>query len=280
MAAFVDPLRPAAIRAALATLDPVFASAPQFVHDGLSERAGRPVVVKVETVNPIRSFKGRGTWHAVRELVGEGALGPDRPLVAASTGNFGQGVAYAGRSFGVPVTVFADERANPRKLDRIRALGATVRQAGHDFDAAREAAESHARAAGAWLLVDGESAAIAVGAGTLAVEVSDGVGGRPAAIARDRLRPGRQRLADRRGRRLAALGGTRLHGRRDPVGGRAVDDPVVAERPADRDRDGRHVRRRDRDPGAGPRGAGDDEGSGRRRCAWSRNGRSARPRPS
>jgi threonine dehydratase len=175
MAALVDPLDPSAIRAALATLDPVFAGSPQFVHEGLSRRAGRSVVVKVETVNPIRSFKGRGTWHAVRELVGEGVVGPDRPLVAASTGNFGQGVAYAGRAFGVPVTVFADERANPRKLDRIRALGATVRRAGHDFDAAREAAEAHARATGTRLLVDGELAAVAVGAGTLAVEVSDGV---------------------------------------------------------------------------------------------------------
>lgn len=171
----VDPLGPAVIRAALATLHPVFTGSPQFVHEGLSARLGRPVVVKVETVNPIRSFKGRGTWSAVRQLVGEGSVGPDRPLVAASTGNFGQGVAYAGRAFGVPVTVFADERANPRKLARIRALGATVRQAGHDFDAAREAAEAHARATGARLLVDGEEVTIAVGAGTLAVEVTDAV---------------------------------------------------------------------------------------------------------
>ena len=142
---------------------------------GLSRRADRPVVVKVETVNPIRSFKGRGTWNAVRELVGEGALGPDRPLVVASTGNFGQGAAYAGRAFNVPVTVFADERANRRKLDRIRALGATVVQVGHDFDAAREASEQHAREIGARLLVDGEDPRIAIGAGTLALEVTDAV---------------------------------------------------------------------------------------------------------
>jgi threonine dehydratase len=175
MTALVDPFEPAAFRLAHAALDPVFVDSPQYVHDGLTRRAGRPVVVKVETVNPIRSFKGRGTWHAVRDLVGEGVVGPDRPLVAASTGNFGQGVAYAGRAFGVPVTVFADVRANPRKLDRIRALGATVLQAGRDFDAARSAAEDHARTTGALLLVDGERAAIAVGAGTLAVEVTDAV---------------------------------------------------------------------------------------------------------
>ena len=91
--------------AALGSIDPVFRGTPQFVHDELSARAGRPVVVKIETVNPIRSFKGRGTWQAIGGLVGEGSLGPDRPLVVASTGNFGQGAAYAGRAFGVPVTV-------------------------------------------------------------------------------------------------------------------------------------------------------------------------------
>ena len=171
----VEPLDPAAIRDARLTIDPAFLGSPQFVHDGLSARAGRPVIVKVETVNPIRSFKGRGTWHAVSGLVGEGSVTAERPLVVASTGNFGQGVAYAARAFGIPVTVFADEGANRRKLDRIRALGATVRQAGHDFDAAREAAEAHAGTTGAHLLVDGQDARIAVGAGTLAVEITDAV---------------------------------------------------------------------------------------------------------
>jgi threonine dehydratase len=169
------PPDPAAIRAARASLDPVFAATPQFVHPGLSARADRPVVVKVETINPIRSFKGRGTWHAVRELVGEGTLGPGRPLVAASTGNFGQGLAWAGRAHGVAVTIFADEHANPLKLGRIRSLGATVVRAGRDFDAAREAAEAFARTTGAHLLVDGEEPRIALGAGTLALEVTDAI---------------------------------------------------------------------------------------------------------
>lgn len=171
----VDALAPESIRAAAATIHRAFVGSPQFVHEGLSARAGRPVVVKVETVNPIRAFKGRGTWHAVAGLVGEGVLGPDRPVVVASTGNFGQGVAFAGRALGVPVTVFADEHANPHKLSRMRALGATVVREGHDFDAARAASESHAVASGAHLLVDGEDPRIAAGAGTLALELTDGI---------------------------------------------------------------------------------------------------------
>jgi threonine dehydratase len=170
-----DPLGPASIRAAAVTIHSAFRGTPQFVHDGLSARAGRPVVVKVETVNPIGAFKGRGTWHAVAGLVGEGVIGPNRPVVVASTGNFGQGVAFAGRAHGVPVTVFADEHANPLKLGRIRSFGASVIQTGHDFDAARAAAEGHAHESGAHLLIDGQDPRIAIGAGTLAFEITDAI---------------------------------------------------------------------------------------------------------
>ena len=68
-------LEPEAIRAAHARIHPAFRGSPQYVHDGLSALAGTPVVVKVETANPIRSFKGRGTWIAVSALAGEGRIG-------------------------------------------------------------------------------------------------------------------------------------------------------------------------------------------------------------
>jgi threonine dehydratase len=171
-----DPdLEPAVIRAAVAEIAPCFLGSPQFVHDGLSERAGRPVVVKVESVNPIGAFKGRGTWLALGRLAGEGKVGPERACVVASTGNFGQGVAYAGRAVGVPVVVFANADANPLKLDRIRRFGATVIATGRDFDEAREASAAYAAEHEATLLVDGELPSIAAGAGTLAVELTDAV---------------------------------------------------------------------------------------------------------
>ena len=164
-----DPLSGPAIRQAAARIHPAFLASPQFVHEGLSLRAGRPVIVKVETINPIRSFKGRGTWHIVHEL------GPASPLVAASSGNFGQGMAFAGRAAGVSITIFADEHANPLKLERIRSMGATVVQTGHDFDAARAASEHYVRDHGGVLVVDGEDPRVAGGAGTLAMEVTDGI---------------------------------------------------------------------------------------------------------
>jgi threonine dehydratase len=155
----IRELTPDAIRAAAATIDPVFTGSPQYVHDGLSARLGVPVVVKVETVNPIRAFKGRGTWVAVQGLAGEGRIGPKRPVVVASAGNFGQGVAYAARALGVPSIVFTSRNANRAKIARMRELGATVLEEGEDFDDAR----------------DGEDPRIAQGAASLALEVMEAV---------------------------------------------------------------------------------------------------------
>jgi threonine dehydratase len=168
-------LDPSAIRALHPTIPAVFRDSPQFVHEGLSAMAGDPVVVKVETTNPIGAFKGRGTWTGLAELIRRGEVGPDRAVIVASTGNFGQGIAYAARAAGVPAIVYADERANPLKLDRIRAFGATVVQVGRDFDEAREACEVHARRDGLTFLLDGDEPAIAAGAGTLAVELTDAI---------------------------------------------------------------------------------------------------------
>lgn len=170
-----DALSLQAIRRARAQIDPVFLGSPQFVHEGLSTRAGIPVLVKVDTVNPIRSFKGRGTWVAVRALAEEGRIGPDRAVVVASAGNFGQGVAYAARALGVPAVVFASLNANPSKVARMRALGATVIQEGEAFDDARAGSESYAIEHDAELLVDGDDPRIATGAATIALEVGDAV---------------------------------------------------------------------------------------------------------
>ena len=101
----VPELEAAAIRSAWQRMPPVFRDSPQYVHDDLSARLGVPVIVKVETVNPIRSFKGRGTWIAIHALAEEGRIGPDRPVVCAWAGNFGQGVM--GSISGVPVIMSA-----------------------------------------------------------------------------------------------------------------------------------------------------------------------------
>jgi threonine dehydratase len=164
-----------AIRSAHPRIPSAFRDSPQFVSEPLSEAIGVPVVVKLETANPIGSFKGRGTWLAVAELWAAGRGGGGQGLVVASAGNLGQGVAYAGRAMSVPVVVFAATTANPMKVAAMRRLGADVRTAGEDFDAARLAAAEHATASGWHLLVDGEDPWISIGAGTIALELTGAI---------------------------------------------------------------------------------------------------------
>lgn len=147
-------------------IDPVFRDTPQFVSEPLSEALGATVVLKVETLNPIRSFKGRGTDYLLHRIEA-----PASGLVCASAGNFGQGLAYACRKRNVRVTVFAAENATPLKVERMRALGAEVVLRGDDFDAAKDHARAHAAAVNAMFIEDGEIPAIAEGAGTMALEL-------------------------------------------------------------------------------------------------------------
>jgi threonine dehydratase/peptide deformylase len=158
----------ARIAEAARRIDPVFLHSPQFVCEPLAEAVGCRLTLKVETVNPIRSFKGRGADFAIATLV---ARGERAPLVCASAGNFGQGVAYSARKHGLPVTVFAAEGANPLKIARMRGLGAEVRIAGDDFEHAKRTARRWAAERGARFLEDGLEPEISEGAGSIAVEL-------------------------------------------------------------------------------------------------------------
>ena len=155
-----------AIERASRDIDPVFRNTPQFEADALGRRLRARLVLKVETVNPIRSFKGRGTDYFVRTATSGGSK-----LVTASAGNFGQGLAYAARARGIALDVYAAESANPRKVARMRELGATVHLAGRDFDDAKAHAREHALREGATFVEDGREPAITEGAGSIAVEL-------------------------------------------------------------------------------------------------------------
>ncbi|GAB2770575.1 threonine ammonia-lyase [Amycolatopsis magusensis] len=146
-------------------VEPLFRNTPQFHDPVLDQRLGRELVLKVETLNPLGSFKGRGASYFVR------GLEPGREVVCASAGNFGQGIAYAAAARGIPVTVFTAENANAGKVARMRSFGADVKQFGADFDVAKDAAREYAAADGRLFVEDGEAPAIAEGAGTIGVEL-------------------------------------------------------------------------------------------------------------
>jgi threonine dehydratase len=163
----LPPPGPAGIRAAYAAIDPVFLNSPFWSHPAADAALGLPLAVKGEGLNPTRAFKGRGTdWFVA------GLKPSDQLLVSASAGNFGQGLAYAARSRGRQVTLFAATTANPLKIDAMRRLGAEVRLEGHDFDAAKAAARAFAAETGGLWIEDGAHPRIAEGAGTIALEMT------------------------------------------------------------------------------------------------------------
>ncbi len=156
----------AGIQDAANVIDRVFRDTPQFVCEPLSDQLGVTTILKVETINPIRSFKGRGTDYLLHRL------GPQpNGIVCASAGNFGQGMAFAARKRGEPMTIFAAVSANPFKVERMRALGATVVLEGKDFDEAKDGALQHASRTGAFYVEDGLLGPISEGAGTIACEL-------------------------------------------------------------------------------------------------------------
>src|SRR5437763_6769197 len=154
-------ISPDRIERAAASASPTFSDTPQVVLEGAVK-----TIVKVETLNPIRSFKGRGAEEFVRR---RGRVAG--ALVCASAGNFGQALAHAARAAALPLDVFAAESANPAKVERMRALGAQVELGGDDFDAAKDRARAHAEATGAEFVEDGREPAISEGAGAIGVEL-------------------------------------------------------------------------------------------------------------
>ena len=162
----LPPPSAARIADACASIDPVFTGMPIVRQEAADALLGCRLIAKVETLNPIRSFKGRGTSWFVH------GVATHERLVTASAGNFGQGLAYAARARGMKVVVFAATTANPLKIEAMRRLGADVRLEGLDFDAAKAAARRYADKEGARLVVDGDDPAIAEGAGTIAAELT------------------------------------------------------------------------------------------------------------
>ena len=157
----------ARIRAARHVIDPVFLDTPLYRCEALEPGLGCAVSVKLETANPVRSFKGRGTELIASRLAADGP----RAAVCASAGNLGQALAWSGRGRGLDVTVVASRFAPAVKLDRIRALGARLELVDGDFEVARERAAAIARHDGIRLVEDSMDLETCEGAATIGLEL-------------------------------------------------------------------------------------------------------------
>jgi threonine dehydratase len=124
------------------------------------------VWLKCESLLPTAAFKVRGGLN----LIGRDATAR-AGVMAASTGNHGQSLAYAGMVFGVPVTVFVPRNANPLKLAAMRASGATLVEHGADFDEARVECQRQAAAQGVRYVHSGDEPYLIAGVATASLEV-------------------------------------------------------------------------------------------------------------
>lgn len=112
----------------------------------LEEVTGTPTWVKHENTTPTGAFKVRGGLVFVDRLLRSGRAVPG--LVAATRGNHGQSVAYAGRAHGVPVTIVVPEGNSPDKNASMAGFGAELVVHGRDFQEAFEHAMALADAGG------------------------------------------------------------------------------------------------------------------------------------
>jgi threonine dehydratase len=146
---------------------------PVYSSDTLSRRAGRKVWLKAENLQRTGSFKVRG---AVNKL---SLLGPEERragVIAASAGNHGQAVAWAGRELGIQATVFMPQDAPMAKVDATRNYGAHTVLAGSGFDEALAAATVRAGETSATFVHAFEDEAVIAGQGTIGLELADELG--------------------------------------------------------------------------------------------------------
>jgi threonine dehydratase len=163
---------PEALADAAALLRTALSPTPLILSEPLSQRFGRQVYLKLELLSPIRSFKHRGAIVAVDRIVAGGT--GVRTVVTASTGNHGQGVAFAARRAGLAVRVFAPESSAIEKVEAMRRLGADVEVVGASLDEAQKVAEA-ATGPGSIYVEDGESADLMAGAATVMSEMLEAV---------------------------------------------------------------------------------------------------------
>lgn len=150
-------------------IDPIFLDTPLYRCEALEPGLGCTVSIKLETANPVRSFKARGTEVIASLLADSGS----KAVVCASVGNLGRALAWSGRGRGLDVTVVASRFAPAAKLDRIRALDATLELVDGDFDMARERAAAIAGHDGIRLVEDSLDIETCEGAATIGLELVD-----------------------------------------------------------------------------------------------------------
>jgi threonine dehydratase len=129
---------------------------------------GIRVCVKHENHQPTQSFKARNAYSALTALSEDEKK---RGVVAATRGNHGTGLAWAGHLLHVPVAICVPRGNNPEKNEAMRGYGAELIEEGEDYDAAVKVADRLVRERGMTLVHSTNSRAVIAGAATMALEI-------------------------------------------------------------------------------------------------------------
>ena len=164
-----------AARAATEAMRGLFPATPLLRNDYLGRRFGAEVWLKREDLTPVRSYKLRGAFNAMRK--GDGG-----PVACASAGNHAQGVAWMCRHLGVDGTIFMPVTTPGQKIGKTRAFGGDrvrIELTGDFFDATLAAAQDFCAATGAAFLSPFDDADVIEGQASVAVEMLEQLGGPP-----------------------------------------------------------------------------------------------------
>ena len=149
-------------------ISPFLPRTPFQSYPGINELLGTTTFIKHEDCQPTGAFKVRGGINLVAQL---SESERQRGVIAASTGNHGQSVAYAAQLFGAQCTIVVPEKANPGKVTSIKSLGAEVIFYGERFDDSRIHAEELASQHGFRYVHSGDEPHLIAGVATATLEL-------------------------------------------------------------------------------------------------------------
>ena len=156
------------IRAAESRIRPYVPNTPLINSQVLSKHLDADVWLKIETLTSVASFKIRGALNAMLIAQQQGAT----KVATSSTGNHGQGIAYAGNLLGIGAHIFMPRPINTTKSRKIGLFGGNIHEHGDDIDEAKDEARAFCEREGGQFLDDGNDVNVMEGAGTVALEVA------------------------------------------------------------------------------------------------------------
>ena len=165
-----NPISYADVLAARERLSPFLTLTPLREYPLLNELVGHGirVWVKHENHHPTQSFKIRNGVSVMTALTADERA---RGAIGASTGNHGQGVAYAGKLLGVPVAICVPVGNNPEKNASIRALGAELIETGANYEETIAHCGRIRAERGMTLVHSTNNPHVIAGAGTMTLEI-------------------------------------------------------------------------------------------------------------